>query len=139
MENLTKNFTRDDYILLSKMSLKTERFEEMLEYINKFVKMDKELNSEERSIVSTAYKKIISNKRTEWQVLQDLKTKEESKGNQINVNNVKKYILHIESEIQRFCNDILNLLEKYLIVNSKNIKSKVFYLKMKGLFSFYIF
>ena len=33
-----KQFTREDYLLLAKMSQQTERFTEMVDYVNKFVK-----------------------------------------------------------------------------------------------------
>lgn len=38
----------------------------------------------------------------------------------------------IETELAKICNDILTLLDKYLINASTNGESKVFYLKMKG-------
>uniref|UniRef100_A0A8C1XWZ6 14-3-3 domain-containing protein n=1 Tax=Cyprinus carpio TaxID=7962 RepID=A0A8C1XWZ6_CYPCA len=37
-----------------------------------------------------------------------------------------------ECELRDICNDVLELLNKYLIQNSTNPESKVFYLKMKG-------
>ncbi|XDV35316.1 hypothetical protein PO909_005287 [Leuciscus waleckii] len=36
------------------------------------------------------------------------------------------------AELQDICNDVLGLLEKYLIPNASQAESKVFYLKMKG-------
>uniref|UniRef100_A0AAR2J5T7 Tyrosine 3-monooxygenase/tryptophan 5-monooxygenase activation protein, theta polypeptide a n=1 Tax=Pygocentrus nattereri TaxID=42514 RepID=A0AAR2J5T7_PYGNA len=36
------------------------------------------------------------------------------------------------SELREICNEVLGLLGKYLIENSSNAESKVFYLKMKG-------
>ena len=45
------------------MAQQTERFNDMLEYINKFVMEKQELSYDERTAVSTAYKNITGNKR----------------------------------------------------------------------------
>merc|ERR1711877_30801 len=38
----------------------------------------------------------------------------------------------VEKELRDICNDVLNLLDKFLIAKASNAESKVFYLKMKG-------
>ena len=38
----------------------------------------------------------------------------------------------MEKELRDICNDVLNLLDKFLIAKASNAESKVFYLKMKG-------
>ena len=38
----------------------------------------------------------------------------------------------IETELRGICNDVLSLLEKFLIPSASQAESKVFYLKMKG-------
>ncbi|KTF91211.1 hypothetical protein cypCar_00000233 [Cyprinus carpio] len=45
---------------------------------------------------------------------------------------VKEYREKVEAELRDICNEVLGLLGKYLIKNSTNAESKVFYLKMKG-------
>jgi 14-3-3 protein epsilon len=45
------------------MAQQTERFSDMLEYVNKFVMEKQELTYDERTVVSTAYKNITGNKR----------------------------------------------------------------------------
>ena len=44
----------------------------------------------------------------------------------------KEYREQVESELSDVCNDVLNLLDKYLIPKASSAESKVFYLKMKG-------
>merc|ERR1711872_1118611 len=38
----------------------------------------------------------------------------------------------VEQELRDICNDVLELLDKYLIAHASTAESKVFYLKMKG-------
>merc|ERR1740128_125552 len=44
----------------------------------------------------------------------------------------RQYREKVETELRDICNDVLALLDKYLIANATNPESKVFYLKMKG-------
>ena len=41
-------------------------------------------------------------------------------------------VFQVEKELRDICNDVLNLLDKFLIAKANNAESKVFYLKMKG-------
>ena len=44
----------------------------------------------------------------------------------------KEYREKVEKELRDICNDVLSLLDKFLIAKASNAESKVFYLKMKG-------
>lgn len=44
----------------------------------------------------------------------------------------KSYREKIEQELKDICQQVLDLLDKYLIAKATNPESKVFYLKMKG-------
>eukprot|EP00828_Plagiopyla_frontata_P048199 TRINITY_DN9166_c0_g1_i2.p2 TRINITY_DN9166_c0_g1~~TRINITY_DN9166_c0_g1_i2.p2 ORF type:complete len:249 (+),score=32.82 TRINITY_DN9166_c0_g1_i2:163-909(+) len=135
MEN--PNFTRENYLLLAKMAQQTERYFEMIEYIQKLIPSKTDLSSEERSIVSAAYKSVVGNKRAELRVLCAIEQKEQRKGNDQHTSYIKNYKATIESELRTFCNEILGILENQLIPNSKP-DSKIFYLKMKGDYNRYL-
>jgi 14-3-3 protein epsilon len=51
---------------------------------------------------------------------------------------LRNYKKKIEEELNKFCDDILNLLDNNLVKNSANSESKVFFLKMKGDYHRYI-
>ena len=44
----------------------------------------------------------------------------------------KEYREKVETELREICQDVLGLLDKFLIPKASNPESKVFYLKMKG-------
>jgi len=48
------------------------------------------------------------------------------------VNQIKEYTAKIEKELHDICNDILNVLDKHLLVSAKSTESVVFFQKMKG-------
>lgn len=136
---MEKNFSREDFLLLAKMAQQTERYQDMLDYIGKFIRSDVELNPEERSIVSAAYKNVVGNKRAELRVLQAIEQKENRKANENHVSYINNYREIIEKELKALCDEILSIIDKYLIPNTKSaLDSKVFYLKMKGDYNRYL-
>lgn len=113
---------------------------EMIEYATRFSKFDSnDLSSEERNVLSVAYKNVVGSRRAAWRVLTSIEQKEmkKEKGRE-NVEKVKQYKKVIEDELKQHCNDILALLTDHLIKNSGSSEAGVFYKKMKGDYHRYI-
>lgn len=91
-----------------------------------------ELSVEERNLLSVAYKNVIGSRRASWRIISSIEQKEENKGNTTHVDITKEYRSKIEAELNKICKDILEILDKNLIVSAKSGESKVFYYKMKG-------
>ena len=128
---MSKEYTREEYIYLAKLYEKAERFNDMVNFINKFIEMNPELSHEERIILSAGYKNVISSKRSSWRLVNTLIKKEDKSNTQtISYLNEEKSI--IEKEIEEICKMMQNVIDKYLIPNAKESESKVFYLKLKG-------
>lgn len=70
---------REDLIYMAKVCEQTERYEEMLEYMKKVLGFDQEISSEERNLLSVAYKNSVSSKRTAWRIIENLAKKENQK------------------------------------------------------------
>ena len=51
---------------------------------------------------------------------------------------LKDYKKKIESELDKFCDDILKLIEQTILNSCNNAESKVFFLKMQGDYERYI-
>eukprot|EP01016_Furgasonia_blochmanni_P024736 TRINITY_DN266_c0_g3_i1.p1 TRINITY_DN266_c0_g3~~TRINITY_DN266_c0_g3_i1.p1 ORF type:complete len:296 (-),score=142.43 TRINITY_DN266_c0_g3_i1:70-957(-) len=130
------SLSREELIYMAKISEQTERFEDMLEYMKK-VAADQELSVEERNLLSVAYKNTVGSRRTAWRALSSIEQKEESKGGK-HLQLLRDYKKKIEGELNNFCNDVLNLLDKTLIKATTSSEGKVFYLKMKGDYYRYI-
>ena len=71
-----KEPTRDEYIYLSKLNERAERFPEMISSINKFIEMNQKLSKDEKNILSAGYKNIISDKRSSWLLLNNMEKRE---------------------------------------------------------------
>ncbi|CAK94789.1 unnamed protein product (macronuclear) [Paramecium tetraurelia] len=130
-------FSREEFLFLAKIAQQTERFNDMIEFIKHF--LDQELNKEERSILSAAYKNVVGNKRAELRVLTAIEQKESRKQtDQYTLNYIRNYKHKIEGELKISCAEILNLIDSTLYPNAKQVDSKVFYLKMKGDYNRYL-
>lgn len=103
---------------------------EMVENMKVVASADQELSVEERNLLSVAYKNVIGARRASWRIVTSIEQKEESKGNEAQVKLIKEYRQTIETELQKICEDILDVLDKHLIASAKTGESKVFYHKM---------
>jgi 14-3-3 protein epsilon len=55
--------SREELVYMSRIAEQTERFEDMLEYMKKVVLIGSELNTEERNLLSVAYKNSVGSRR----------------------------------------------------------------------------
>ncbi|XP_002171104.3 14-3-3-like protein isoform X1 [Hydra vulgaris] len=124
---------KDEYLYLARLAEQAERYEEMVQNMKSIVVMGNGLSQEERNLLSVAYKNVIGMRRVSWRVISNI----QSKGNDFSPKVVASYQAEIEKELKDICNDILDLLDTYLINHSKsneneNSDALVFYYKMKG-------
>ena len=128
----SKVYTREECIFLSRLNEKAEKYSEMFKYINKYVELDPKLSKEERNILCSGYKYIISDKRTSLRILNNIE-----KRNTYQLAYIKEIRENIEKELYQILLDIEKMLDKYLIPNAIDIENKVFYLKLKADFMRY--
>ncbi len=57
---------------MAKITEQTERFEDMLDAMNKVVAANADLTVEERNLLSVAYKNTIGSRRTAWRALSSI-------------------------------------------------------------------
>lgn len=132
---LTDNLSREQYLYLAKLAEQAERYEEMVQYMDKLVLSSTpaaELTVEERNLLSVAYKNVIGSVRAAWRIVSSIEQKEESRKNEEHVSLVKEYRGKVENELTEVCAGILKLLESNLVPSASTGESRVFYLKMKG-------
>ncbi|CAN6559924.1 unnamed protein product [Malus baccata var. baccata] len=87
----------------------------MVDAMKKVANLDVELMVEERNLLSVGYK-----------------NKEEAKGNEIHVKQLKEYRQKVESDLSTICSDIMAVIDEHFIPSATVGESTVFYYKMKG-------
>jgi len=122
-------------VYMAKLAEQAERYDEMVEYMKGVVNSaTSDLSLEERNLLSVAYKNVVGARRASLRIIGSIEAKEKEKGGQ-NQTLVTTYKSKVEEELNKICDDILNLLDNNLISKAEpdaNKEALVFYLKMKA-------
>lgn len=124
---------REEKVYTARLAEQAERYNEMVESMKSIAQMDVGLNSEERNLLSVAYKNLIGARRASWRIISSIENKDDS-----NKSLAGEYRKQIEKELTDICHEILDLLDKHLLTsindtdNSDQKEAAVFYNKLKG-------
>jgi len=124
------NDARKDLVFLARAAENAERYEDMTKVMTHLVSVvgtGSDLTTEERNLLSVAFKNVIGSRRAAWRTLNA--GVDEGKFDDL----LLAYRKQVESELSDVCLDVLNLLEDTLVKNNtKENEARVFYLKMTG-------
>jgi len=129
---------RDHCVYRAKLAEQAERYEEMAENMLKVAEYGDELSVEERNLLSVAYKNAVGSRRAAWRIIQSVMQKEQSRNNDQQAGYAREYCIKVEKELQKICDEIINVLGSTLVGKASNGESKVFYYKMKADYYRYI-
>lgn len=121
---------KEEQVQRAKLAEQAERYDDMAAAMKKVTESNSELSNEERNLLSVAYKNVVGARRSSWRVISSIEQKTE--GSERKQTMAREYREKIEKELRDICQDVLQLLDKFLIPKASNPESKVFYLKMKG-------
>jgi len=113
---------------MAKVAEQAERYEDMLLFLQPLLGKTEELTTEERNLISVAYKNLSGNKRTAWRALTAI---EENPKYAKYHEKTKTYKAKIEEELKKICKDAIKTIDALHKV-ATSAESKVFYLKMKA-------
>ncbi|EDV22402.1 14-3-3 protein beta/alpha-B [Trichoplax sp. H2] len=117
----------------AKFAEQAERYDDMAASMKSVTESGFVLDTEERNLLSVAYKNVVGARRSSWRIISSIEQKFLDKGEpEAKLTITREYRLKIEKELQDICDDVLDLLDKCLIPQATDDESKVFYLKMKG-------
>uniref|UniRef100_A0A2K6STT2 14-3-3 domain-containing protein n=1 Tax=Saimiri boliviensis boliviensis TaxID=39432 RepID=A0A2K6STT2_SAIBB len=121
---------KNELVKKAKLAKQAERYDDMAACMKSVTEQGAELSNEERNLLSVAYKNVVGTRRSSWRVISSIEQKTE--GAEKKQQMAREYREKIETELRDISNDVLSLLEKFLISSASQAESKVFYLKMKG-------
>ncbi|XP_043235383.1 14-3-3 protein zeta-like isoform X2 [Amphibalanus amphitrite] len=121
---------KDELVQRAKLAEQAERYDDMAAAMKSVTETNNELSNEERNLLSVAYKNVVGARRSSWRVISSIEQKTE--GSEKKQQMAKEYREKVEKELREICNDVLHLLDKFLIPKASVAESQVFYLKMKG-------
>lgn len=68
-----------EHLYMARLAEQTERYEDMVEHMKKYIAIVKELQDDERNLLSLAYKNTVTSRRTAWRAISALENKERTK------------------------------------------------------------
>lgn len=144
---------KEELIHKAKLAEQAERYDDMAAAMKKVTEMKMTLTNEERNLLSVAYKNVVGARRSSWRVISSIEAKESNADGSSNAQTERRKVLSkgyrekVEKELEDICEQVLELLDKFLIPiaeneiktdkdkgekDSQTADSHVFYLKMKG-------
>ncbi|CAH1271199.1 YWHAZ [Branchiostoma lanceolatum] len=138
----TKHWTRDNReskVYRAKVWEQAEQYDTMAKCMKELVEIPiKMLWTEERNLLSVAYKNVVGSRRSAWRIVTSMDQKKADQGleeSDIGRQAARWLQEKVETEMKEVCGEILALLEDILIPGvdmDGSLESQVFYLKMKG-------
>jgi 14-3-3 protein epsilon len=120
-------------VYLAMLAEQCSRYEDMTEFLEEMVRGKKEdLSSDERNLLSIAYKNSISLRRQALRTLQAYEMKEKKKESSSYLAYIVEYKAKIEKELENLCQKIISNIDTYLLPRGNDVEAKVFYHKMKA-------
>jgi len=120
---------------MAKLAEQAERYEEMISHMKEVIANNSSLSTEERNLLSIAYKNAVILRRNSWRTVNTALEKAEPSSKEHGVIEELKKIL--ENEIEGFCKDLLSLIDNTLLPTNDG-EAEVFYWKMKGDYNRYM-
>lgn len=127
--------SREELIIYAKFAEQAERYEDMVEFMDKVVRMSEKLSPDERNLLSVAYKNVVGARRSSYRVVSGLSSGLSDDDEKKPV--TEEFTKMIKEELENKCQDVLRVLDEFLVKDSEDIDKddtlpQVFYLKMKG-------
>lgn len=126
-------------VYLAMLAEQCNRFEEMVYFLEEMVKArSKDLTSDERNLLSIAYKNSVSSRRTALRTIIAYETKEKKKDTSTFLPFIQEYRKRVEDELTKLCKNVIDVIDTQLMKRAEEVEAKVFYTKMKGDYNRYI-
>ena len=126
-------------VYLAMLAEQCTRYEDMMSFLEEMVKTKTEdLTSDERNLLSIAYKNTISQDRQAIRTLLAYESKEAKKTDSPYLEFIKEYKAKVQKELEDLCNKINATIDSSLLPKATTDEAKVFYHKMKGDYYRYI-
>ena len=124
--------SKEEIIYNSKLAEHSERYADMITYMKQLIdETSGDLNNEERTLLSVAYKQAVGERRNAWRIIASYEEKQKSRGSE-HLGFIAEYKQKIERELHNLCLELIRLIDAKLLKGGAVDEVEVFYLKMKG-------
>ena len=126
----------EESIFLARVAEQAERFEDMVEFLKPVLdQKGADVSSDERNLLSVAFKNLISSKRTAWRTISAI---EQNPKYQKFGESLASYKKKIEEGLYRDCENVIQLIQSKALSKASEPESRAFFVKMVGDYYRYI-
>ncbi|GLB33774.1 putative 14-3-3 family protein [Lyophyllum shimeji] len=131
MSPARSTFVREDLFFLAELAGEAGRHEDVIKQIKLIIDhFSPQLTTEERSLLSVAYKTTTNALRNSWRVIDALYKLQSTRKAPLHL--IQRQRDRIESELTGVCRDVIRLLDRELLPAATEGEETVFYSKLKG-------
>jgi 14-3-3 protein epsilon len=123
---------RDLKFFLARVADQAERHVDTLTSLNSIISADAALTSEERNLLSVAYKSLTGSRRSALRTVLAFLDDDSVKGIPERVTQLTALKTKLIAELDGYCNDLINLTDSKLLPAAGDATTKVFYEKLKA-------
>ncbi|XP_033096877.1 14-3-3 protein homolog 1-like [Anneissia japonica] len=113
----------------ARYSEQAERYDDMKDAMKSVVQAGEPLSSEERNLLSVAYKNVCGARRSAWRVANTLKRSATSELQRKVADDMR---VKIENELEKICDEVLDLIRQCLEHSQDDNELRTFFNKMQG-------
>lgn len=124
--------SRQELVYSAKLAEHAERYSDMVKAVQQLIdEANGDLNEEERTLLSVAYKQAVGERRQAWRVIAHYEEKQKARDTG-NLALVQEYKAKICAELAALCHEIAELVDEKLLNAEQSCETQVFYYKMKA-------
>jgi 14-3-3 protein epsilon len=124
---------REVTLFLAQILDQIDRHQDVVDAMKKVIQLNADLNSDERNLLSVAYKATIGSlSRDSLRIIAAIVEHEGVRGNEQRVERLVAYKATILGELEQYCNELIGLVDAQLLPAAKTPESRVFYEKLKA-------
>jgi len=126
----------EENIFLARVAEQAEKFEDMVDFLKPVLdSKGADLNSDERNLLSVAFKNLISSKRNAWRTINAI---EQNPKYQKFGESLAAYTRQIEAGLYKDCENIIHIIQSKVLSKAVEAEPKAFFVKMVGDYYRYI-
>jgi 14-3-3 protein epsilon len=126
----------EESIFLARVAEQAEKFEDMVDFLKPVLdQKGGDVTSDERNLLSVAFKNLISSKRTAWRTITAI---EQNPKYQKFGDALAAYKKKIEEALYKDCETIIHIIESKVLNKASEVEAKAFFVKMVGDYYRYI-
>ena len=127
---------KEELVLAARLAAEAGRFEDMAAAARAAVEAGGEVSQEEGQLLGVAYRSVAGSRRREWRVVSAIIDKDDGHSD-VKLQIANRYREEIGKELCDICDEVLSIMDNFILQKVSDGDQKIFFLKMRADFHRY--